>query len=124
MAYIIYDCGTLRHKPMERVEQRRKMYASRFTKYQGSIMISICDLELVGKTLIDGELVVKLSKEYFQERIIEEDQAPELLKSCSIANLVGRRIVDLAINLRLANQSGVRHISGIPFLMIYKFQMS
>jgi uncharacterized protein len=109
---------------MQRVKVRRKKYASRFTKYQGSNMISICDLELVGKTLTDGELVVKLSKEYFQEQIIEERQAPELLKSCSIANLVGTRIVDLAINLRLANQSGVKLISGIPFLMIYKFQLS
>ena len=109
---------------MERVKQRRKRYASRFTKYQGSNMISICDLELVGKTLTDGELVVKLSKEYFQEQVIEESQAPELLKSCSIANLVGTRIVDLAISLRLANQNGVKHISGTPFLMIYKFQLS
>jgi hypothetical protein len=109
---------------MQRVKERRKKYASRFTKYQGSNMISICDLELVGKTLTDGELVVKLSKEYFQEQIIEESQAPELLKSCSIANLVGTRIVDLAISLRLANQSGVKHISGIPFLMIYKFHLS
>lgn len=87
-------------------------------------MISICDLELVGKTLIDGELVVNLSKEYFQEQIIEENQAPELLKSCTIANLVGTRIVDLAISLRLANQNGVKNISGIPFLMIYKFKLS
>jgi uncharacterized protein len=108
---------------MEKFEQRTK-YASRFTRYQGSVMISICDLELVGKTLIDGELVVNLSKEYFQEQIIEENQAPELLKSCTIANLVGTRIVDLAISLRLANQSGVKHISGIPFLMIYKFKLS
>ena len=109
---------------MERFEQRTKKYASRVTRYQGSVMISICDLELVGKTLIDGELVVNLSKEYFQEQIIEENQAPELLKSCTIANLVGTRIVDLAISLRLANQSGVKHISGIPFLMIYKFNLS
>jgi uncharacterized protein len=124
MAYVIYDCSTLRHRPMQRVRERRKKYASRFTKYQGSNMISICDLELVGKTLTDGELVVRLSKEYFQEQIIEESQAPELLKSCSIANLVGTRIVDLAISLRLANQSGVKYISGIPFLMVYKFHLS
>lgn len=108
---------------MERFAQRTK-YASRFTRFQGSVMISICDLELVGKTLIDGELVVNLSKEYFQEQIIEENQAPELLKSCTIANLVGTRIVDLAISLRLANQNSVKHISGIPFLMIYKFKLS
>jgi uncharacterized protein len=109
---------------MKRLDQKTKRkYASRFTKYQDSVMISICDLELVGKTLKDGELVVNLSKEFFQEYIIEEEQAPELLKSCSIANLVGTRIVALAISLRLANQYSVKHISGTPFLMIYKFKL-
>ena len=42
------------------------MYAMRITRYQGSIMISICDLELVGTTLNDGNVVIHLSKEYFQ----------------------------------------------------------
>jgi hypothetical protein len=102
-------------------EGKKKKYASRITRYQGSIMISICDLELVGTTLKDGDVVVRLSKEYFQEQVIEELQAPELLKSCSIANLVGSRIVAQAINLRLANEISVKYISGIPFLMIYKF---
>ena len=97
------------------------MYAMRITRYQGSIMISICDLELVGTTLNDGNVVIYLSKEYFQEQVIEEVWAPELLKSCSIANLVGTRIVNQAINLRLANKISVKYISGIPFLMIYKF---
>ena len=100
-----------------------KRYASRITKYQGSMMISICDLELVGMTVKDGDLTIHLSKEYFQEQVIEEPQAPELLKSCSIANLVGTRIVTQAIDLRLANKFSVRYISGIPFLMIYKFRL-
>lgn len=106
------------------MDQKTKgRYASRFTKYQDTVMISICDLELVGKILKDGELVVNLSKEFFQEYIIEEEQALDLLKSCSIANLVGTRIVALAINLRLANKYSIKHISGIPFLMIYKFKL-
>ena len=108
---------------MEGFEQESKIYASRATEYQGSLMISICDLELVGKTLKDGELVLNLSKQYFQEQTIEEMQASELLKSCSIANLVGAGIVNLAISLRLANRHSIKHVSGVPFLMIYKFEL-
>ncbi len=109
---------------MDRFDEGTKnMYASRITPYQGSTMISICDLELVGTTLRDGDLAISLSKEYFQEQVIEEPQAPKLLKSCSIANLVGTRIVTQAINLRLANEMSVKYISGIPFLMIYKFRL-
>jgi hypothetical protein len=98
-----------------------KKYALRMTKYEGSVMISICDLELVGTKLEYGELVINLTKEYFQEEVIEEHEAAELLNECSIANLVGERIVSKAINLRLAKELSVRRISGIPFLMIYKF---
>ena len=102
-------------------EGLEKNYASRITKYQGSVMLSICDLELVGITLRDGELSINLSKLYFQEQVIGEQQATGLLKACSIANLVGGRIVAQALNLRLANEVSVKRISGIPFLMIYKF---
>lgn len=109
---------------MERHDEGiKRKYASRITKYQGSVLLSICDLELVGTTLKDGELSINLSKEYFQEQVIEEQQAPELLKACSIANLVGTRIVAQAINLRLANEFSVKRVSGIPFLMIYKFRL-
>jgi uncharacterized protein len=101
-------------------EGLEKNYASRITEYQGSVMLSICDLELVGITLRDGELSINLSKEYFQEQVIGEQQAIGLLKACSIANLVGGRIV-APLNLRLANEVSVKRISGIPFLMIYKF---
>jgi hypothetical protein len=48
--------------------------------------------------------------------------AQELLKKCDIANLVGSRIVNHAIQLKMAKEVSIRRISGVPFLMIYKFQ--
>ncbi len=97
-------------------------YALRIMKYQGSIMINICDIELVGTKLEQGDMVVDLTKEYFQQEIIEESKAEDLLQSCSIANLVGERIVNRAIKLRLAKEISIRRVSGVPFLMIFKFQ--
>jgi hypothetical protein len=97
-------------------------YALRIMKYQGSIMINICDIELVGTKLEQGDMVVDLTKEYFQQEIIEESKAEDLLQSCSIANLVGERIVNRAIKLRLAKEISIKRVSGVPFLMIFKFQ--
>ncbi len=85
-------------------------------------MINICDLELVGKQIKQESLVITLSKEYFQEEIIEDHAAQELLMNCAIANLVGRRIIAHAIKLKLAKQASIKTISGVPFLMIYKFR--
>ena len=84
-------------------------------------MINVCDAELVGKTLSQGKLVVSLSRDYFQQEVIENEEAADLLKKCSIANLVGEKIVALAISMGFAKEASVKRICGIPFLMIFKF---
>jgi hypothetical protein len=103
-------------------EKVSKKYALRAMKYQGSTMINICDIELVGLKLEQGELIIDLSKEYFQQEIIEDSQAEKLLGFCSIANLVGERIVKMALDLRYAKEVSIKRISGVPFLMIFKFE--
>lgn len=103
-------------------ENDSKRYALRIMKYQDSTMINMCDVELIGMKLEQGDLVIDISKEYFQQEIIEEFQAERLLRLCSIANLVGERIVKLAIDLRFAKETSIKRISGVPFLMIFKFQ--
>ena len=100
----------------------RMNYALRTMSYQGSVMVNICDIELVGTKLEQDEIIIDLTKEYFQQEIIEESKAESLLQRCSVANLVGQRIVNKAIEMRLAKKISIKTISGIPFLMIFKFQ--
>ena len=99
-----------------------ELYATRMTRYQGTMMVDICDLDLIGTKLEQGSLVINLTREYYQQEVIELDRASELLQKCDIANLVGSRIVKKAIEMKMAKEVSVRNISGVPFLMIYKFQ--
>lgn len=98
------------------------MYAARTTPYQGSLMIDICDLDLVGCKLEQNGLVINITKEYYQQQVVEASQAGELLTKCAIANLVGKKIVGQALEMKLAKEASVKKISGVPFLMIFKFQ--
>ncbi len=98
------------------------MYAARTTPYQGSLMIDICDLDLVGRKLEQNGLVINITKEYYQQQVVEASQAGELLTKCAIANLVGKKIVGQALEMKLAKEASVKKISGVPFLMIFKFQ--
>lgn len=107
---------------MHEKEKGRHRFGLRTMKYQGSTMINICDIELIGLKLEQGELTVNLSKEYFQQETIEDFQAERLLRFCSIANLVGERIVRMALDLKYAKEVSIKRISGVPFLMIFKFQ--
>jgi hypothetical protein len=85
-------------------------------------MIDICDLDLVGRKLEQNGLVINITKEYYQQQVVETSQAGELLTRCAIANLVGKKIVGQALEMKLAKEASVKKISGVPFLMIFKFQ--
>jgi hypothetical protein len=85
-------------------------------------MVDICDLDLIGNKLEQDGLVINLTKEYYQQEVIQQLHAQELLQKCDIANLVGDKIVRQALELKLAKEVSIRRISGVPFLMIYKFQ--
>lgn len=98
-----------------------ELYAARTTQYRDSLMVSVCDVDLVGKTLNEGKVVISLSRDYFQKEVIEEEKVADLLNKCSIANLVGEKTVALAISLGLAKEISVKRLCGIPFLMLFKF---
>jgi hypothetical protein len=85
-------------------------------------MVNICDEELIGSKVSEGKLEVKISRDYFGQEIVGDGEVVELLRTCSIANLVGEKIVNKAVGMKMATSLSVRRISGVPFLMIYKFQ--
>jgi hypothetical protein len=96
-------------------------YALRKIKYQETQMINICDLDLIGIEINQGDFNISISKDYFYSEEITKDDAIKILKSSSIMNLVGKDIVDLALSLNLAKKHSVKTIEDIPFLMIFKF---
>jgi hypothetical protein len=84
-------------------------------------MINICDLDLVGKVINKGDFEINISKEYFHDEEINEDEAANLLKSSSMLNLVGKNVIALALGLKLAKENSVKVIEDVPFLMVYSF---
>ncbi len=98
------------------------MYAARTTPYQGSLMVDICDLDLIGRKIEQNGLVIDVTESYFKQEVIESEKAGDLLKRCAIANLVGENIVSQALAMKMAKEASVKRISGVPFLMIFKFQ--
>ncbi len=96
-------------------------YALRKIKYQETQMINICDLNLIGKEINQGDFNISISKDYFYSEEITKEDAIKVLESSSIINLVGKDIVELALSLNLAKRNSVKIIENVPFLMIFKF---
>lgn len=86
-----------------------------------AIIVNVCDAELVGKTVKGDGLEMKISEDYFGGEITDSKGAIELIQKSDVANLVGKRIVDLVVDKELATEEAVRKIGETSFLMIYKF---
>ena len=95
-------------------------FSVRVTDYQKNIMLNICDAELLGKKIIQNELNMNISESYYGEKLIEKEEATTLLKKSSIINMVGKETVSLSIELGVGSENGVKLISGIPFLIVFK----
>jgi uncharacterized protein len=106
----------------ERNDSWDSKFALRTINYQRSVISNICDYELVGREVRNGDHIISLSREYFLEELIGHSEARNILQASSMLNLVGNRIIKLAIEMRLAKEMTVRNIQGIPFLMIFKFR--
>jgi hypothetical protein len=102
--------------------QNKKFYIRKMS-YQGSLMINICDEELIGKNIESDTVNINITNEFFNE-VVTENEITSLLKRCSIANLIGRRVVDKTLSLGLAKKNSIKIVSDIPFLMIFKFRQN
>ena len=83
-------------------------------------MLNICDSHLLGKNVSENDLTIKISRNYYGEKIIEKEEAITLLKSCSIINMVGKETISLSLSLGIGTQQSIKTIDSVPFLIVFK----
>ena len=95
-------------------------FSVRTNNYQKQSMLNICDADLLGKKIIQNDLTVHISENYYGDRFVEKDEAESLLKNSSIINMAGKETVSLALKLGIASENAVKMISDVPFLIIFQ----
>ena len=96
-------------------------FAVRTVTYQKNKMLNICDADLVGRTLTQSNFTLNISRSYFAERIVEKEEAEELLRASSIINMAGKETISLSVQIGIGSSKGVKEIDGVPFLLVFKF---
>ena len=95
-------------------------FSVKLTDYQKNQMLNICDADLVGKDIQENELKINISKSYYGEKIVDKTEAQNLLQNSSIINMVGKEIISLSIELGIGSENGIKTISDVPFLIVFK----
>ncbi len=95
-------------------------FAIKLTNYQKNSMLNICDADLLGKKITKKDLKLHISESYYGEKIVEKEEAKNLLKKSSIINMVGKETISLSTSLGIGSEQGIKEIDGIPFLIVFK----
>jgi len=95
-------------------------FSVRVSDYQKNMMLNICDVELLGKKIIQDELKMHISESYYGEKLVDREEAKVLMKNSSIINMVGKETISLSIQLGIGSESGIKTVSDVPFLIVFK----
>ena len=95
-------------------------FSVRISDYQKNMMLNICDAELLGKNIIQDELNMHISESYYGEKLVEKEEAKKLLETSSIINMVGKETISLSLELGIGSENGIKTISDVPFLIVFK----
>ena len=96
------------------------MFSARLINHSNTSMLNICDADLVGKTINRDNFSLKISEEYYADKVVEKEEAIDLLKKSNNINMVGKEIISLSVDMGIGSQDGVKVVDGIPFLIVFK----
>ena len=85
-----------------------------------NVIVSICDEELLGRTLREGGIVFKVSEPFYGGQLVDVDTALQIAAQYSVVNMVGERVVSRAIELGLVHRAAVMRIEGVPHAMVLR----
>ena len=96
------------------------MFRARLINHNNTRMLNICDADLLGRTVKRDNFSLKISQEYYAEKVVEKEEAKDLLKESDNINMVGKEIISLSVDMGIGSQDGIKEIDGIPFLIVFK----
>jgi len=85
---------------------------------EGEILLAACDKELLGKNLIEGEFCLDVDRNFYEDELVAIDELAKLLDNVTMANLIGERVVNKAIELGFVDEGCIVEVSGIKHAQV------
>lgn len=90
------------------------MISAKLHKHSHELLLAACDAELLGKTLKHGKAEFHVSERFYGGERVDEKKFVEMLSRCTMANLVGEKVIKLAKEKGLIRETGVIRVGGVP----------
>ena len=82
-------------------------------------VIAICDENIVGKKFEEGDRCIEVSERFYKGKKVSEKEVEGVLRGEDNINLVGNKVVELAVKLGVVNSNDVIEIQGVKHAQVY-----
>lgn len=87
-------------------------------------LVAACDEELLGTVHSEGQFRLDVTPKFYDGLRVGGDDLQAYLQSCTVANLVGPRTVELAVEMGLVDPANVLRIGGVPHAQVLVLGLS
>jgi hypothetical protein len=85
-----------------------------------NVLLAICDVEILGRTLREGKLVFCVKEDFYRGARVNIEEAVSMIEDSTVVNMVGRNVVRKAIEKGYVHPEAVLNIEGIPHAQVVK----
>ncbi|MBU5689546.1 MAG: DUF424 family protein [Candidatus Aenigmatarchaeota archaeon] len=96
------------------------MFWVKVHRIKDHIVAAVCDEELIDKKLDFDGIIFHLNRKFYGGEIVDKEKVTKILENCTIGNLVGNNIIDLAIEKKYIDKNNIISINGVPHAQFIK----
>ena len=78
------------------------------------VLVAACDEDLLGRKFREGDLVLWAKESFYGGDRVTRGELVALLRSCTIANLLGEEAVEAGIEAGIVDEENVIVVQGVP----------
>lgn len=85
-----------------------------------NVLLAMCDIEMLGKTLHEGKIIFHVKEEFYKGALVSLEEAISMIENSTIVNMIGKNVVQKAIEKGYVHPEAVLNIEGVPHAQIVK----
>ncbi|MEA3323924.1 MAG: DUF424 domain-containing protein [Euryarchaeota archaeon] len=79
-----------------------------------TLLVAVCDQELIGQTFSDGTLTLEVSEFFYKGEIVPLPDVRDALEDARIVNIVGKRSIAHALEHGFISEDNIIVVDGVP----------
>jgi hypothetical protein len=85
-----------------------------------STIVALCDRELIGKTLKEGNITVTITEDFYKGGLISQEKAIDILSGATNINIFGKKAVSCAIECGVVDKNNVKIINEVAHAQVFR----